>query len=520
MNFTEQDLQQIARKEMSVEQVLRQMEIFRRGVRYSQLERPAVMGDGIISLTAEQFPELIGLYEEGAALGRFIKFVPASGAATRMFKVLTVLLHLEEEFGFEELREKCQVEPSLSAGLEFFLKLKKFAFYPELQRKMQADGGEIEELYEGQGLRIILEYLLTEKGLNYGSLPKGLIEFHHYAEETRTAFRENIAEAVKETRDNAGIVRMHFTTPERWREAVEAHCSEYCRRIAEKMAVKEFRVTFSVQKSSTETIAVDLNGEPLREVTGELVFRPGGHGALLENLQELEGDIVYINNIDNLRPEWLKADTYLYRKLLGGLLIKLQKQVFEYLGKLEAGENGEDLLREVEIFVREDLNVVLEEDYASLSREKKIAELIHRLYRPLRVCGMVKNIGAPGGGPFWVKDKKGRISLQIVETSQIDIGDAEQKRILQASTHFNPVDVVCGMRDHRQRNFDLKRFVDEEAVFIAHKSKDGKEILALELPGLWNGAMAYWNTVFVETPLSTFSPVKTINDLLQKVHQD
>jgi len=518
MNLTERDLVQIKQKGISAGQVLSQLEIFRQGVRYTRLDSPATVTDGIKLIPEDRYQSLLKLYERAVSSGRFVKFVPASGAASRMFSELQKLLHQEGDFSLEELQRRS--DSAAVFGREFFSQIDKFAFCPDLKRIMQSAGWDFHRLLRGASLKTILEYLLTDKGLNYAELPKGLIQFHRYGAETRTAFQENILEAVNQTCDKNGTVRLHFTVPEEWEDTIIRHCRDYCKRIAVTMEIKEFAVSFSRQKSSTDTITADMNNKPLRDDEGRLVFRPGGHGALIENLAELQGDLVYINNIDNLRPDRLKADTYLYRKLLGGLLIELQNRVFKYLRILESGKIDDGLLKEIELFLQKDLNADLGGKYMELDNSGKVKELFRLLNRPLRVCGMVKNIGAPGGGPFWVKNSDGTISLQIVETPQIDLSDDRQRRIFQASTHFNPVDLVCGMKDYRNNQFDLKRFIDQDAVFISRKPQDGGELQALELPGLWNGAMAKWNTVFIETPLTTFSPVKTVNDLLQPVHQE
>jgi hypothetical protein len=375
----------------------------------------------------------------------------------------------------------------------------------------------MEDLICKREYKRILDYALTSKGLDLARTPKGLIKFHAYPETSRTAFEEQLVEATGYTTDNNKLARVHFTvSPEH-----EASIKEHLRRIRdyyEKSGVK-FEITFSAQKPSTDTIGAELDNRPFRGKDGRLVFRPGGHGALLENLNALRGDLVFIKNIDNVVPDRLKQETYIYKKALGGYLIGLQKEIFGYIEKFLTGDPEDRYIKETFDFIREKLNIISPEGVEQGSKEDKIDFLASRLNRPLRVCGMVKNEGEPGGGPFWVEHTDKSRSVQIVESSQVDMGSAEKRRIWESSTHFNPVDLVCGVRDHMGKPFDLTKFVDPSTGFISIKSKEGRELKALELPGLWNGSMAYWNTVFVEVPINTFNPVKTVLDLLRKEHQ-
>jgi len=383
---------------------------------------------------------------------------------------------------------------------------------------MAKDGLDIEALITEGRYKEILEYTLKPKGLNYADFPKGLIRFHRYPERSRTPFEEHLFEAAAYTLDRNMVARVHFTVPAEYEELIKEHI-ENVRGYYEASGVK-YEVTFSTQNPSTDKIAVGLDNKPFRDSNGRLVFRPAGHGALLDNLNDLRGDIVFIKNIDNVVPDRLKHETYIYKKALGGYLVELQRDIFRYLERLTSGNVSWQLITQVFEFVRYELSTIPPEAVEKRgSREEKINFLISKLNRPLRVCGMVKNEGEPGGGPFWVRHEDGTLSLQIVESSQVDMESSGQRAIWESSTHFNPVDLVCGVRDHLGNPFDLKRFTDPNTGFISIKSMDGRELKTLELPGLWNGAMANWNTVFIEVPLITFNPVKTVFDLLRKEHQ-
>ena len=358
--------------------------------------------------------------------------------------------------------------------------------------------------------------------MNYANLPKGLVPFHAYGDHTRTAFEEHLVEALEYVRDASSVARLHFTVPASHQRAIQTYLDSVCHRYAQRDA--QLDISYSIQKPSTDTIAVDADNIPVRDSNGALVFRPGGHGALLENLADLQGDIIFIKNIDNVLPDRLKPDTYRYKKLLCGSLLHLQQQAFFHIARLKASLPSESdgariALDTARSFAQDELSLVLPQDFERTAMPYQRDLLIAQLDRPLRVCGVVKNTGEPGGGPFWVRQTDGTTSRQIVESSQVDMTNAEQRARWQAATHFNPVDLVCGVRDYRGRPFPLAHFVDPATGFISEKSKDGRSLRALELPGLWNGAMAHWNTVFVEVPGSTFHPVKTVMDLLRPEHQ-
>jgi hypothetical protein len=514
--FSEKDLKQIAGLGISRETIERQINDFRNGYPFSRLHAAATKESGIRTFNEKEINDLITNFERTAKDMRLVKFVPASGAATRMFK------HL---FEFAALPEEKKSDPAIlddndfnSAGY-FFRNLNKFAFYDDLKRIMSRAGLNTEECLKNKEFGVILDYVLTSKGLNYGNLPKGVLKFHHYGTFARTAAGEHLVEGAHYCANRAKRVAVHLTvSPE--------HLSSFKDLIAyvqpyyESMFGVLYDISFSVQKPSTDTIAVDLNNEPFREKDGSLVFRPGGHGALIENLNDLDHDIVFIKNIDNVVPDRLKAETYRYKKVLGGLLLQIQSKAFGLLKSLDKKPPAEEIIEEAVQFCEKQINIAFPPDFIYWLESKKVKYLQDILNRPIRVCGMVRNEGEPGGGPFWVKNNQGEVSLQIVESSQIDISNSEQKRILASSTHFNPVDLVCSLKDFKGEKFDLHHFIDPQTGFISQKSKDGKQLKALELPGLWNGAMARWITVFVEVPIITFNPVKTVNDLLREQHQN
>ncbi len=517
--FTDEDLRQIAEHGLAVEEVFRQLDIFKRSAPNLKLVRPCTIGDGITAIEQEKMRTLIETYENQIPERRCIKFVPASGAATRMFKGLLGELNKEKDV----LRESA--ENNAGAGrkdqselVEFMNGFKDFAFFQDMKSVMWTEGLQIDMLVEEGRFTDIIRSLLLEKGLNYANLPKGLLKFHRYADESRTAFQEHLVEAVSYVADQEGRCHLHFTVSPEHMEKFKS-LLEKVRPVYEKKYSVSFHVNFSVQKESTDTIAVDLNNHPFRDDKGRLLFRPGGHGSLIENVNDLEADIVFIKNIDNIVPDRLKGETFKWKKALGGYLITLQNRIHGYLEKLSSGGSGDSIFADIMNFINDELSLQVPDSMAAAALEAKKAFVMERLNRPIRICAMVKNEGEPGGGPFWVQDETGEMSPQIVETAQIDPDSREQQNLLESSTHFNPADLVCGVRDWQGRPFDLREYIDEKAVFISQKSKDGEDLKALEHPGLWNGAMARWITLFVEVPIITFNPVKTINDLLRKEHQ-
>lgn len=513
--LSKEDLEHLRERGLHPQTVASQIERFKKGFPFVRLVRPCTVGDGILAISEERIEELARIHAKAAEQGRCMKFVPASGAATRMFSALQSFLDRHGREGQE--RAAVQGSPEAQATQGFVSEIRRFAFAEDLRVTLARDGLDMEGLLCRGDCETILRYVLGPSGLNLSSLPKGLIKFHAYPQHSRTALEEQLVEAWAYARDGNSIARIHFTVSPEHESQIRAHLEEILRQ--DRWAGTRFELSLSIQKPSTDTLAVDMDNKPLRDRDGRLVFRPGGHGALLENLNEISGDIFFIKNIDNVVPDRLKGETIRYKKALCGHLVELQERVFNYLDRLSGKEPAQGLLEEAKAFVEDQLSTVLPSDIDRASTEEKRTLLFHLLNRPLRVCGMVKNEGEPGGGPFWVAQRDGTISLRIVESSQVDMHSPEQKAVWESSTHFNPVDLVCGVRDYLGNPFDLLRFRDPDAGLIALKSKDGKPIKALELPGLWNGAMAFWNTVFVEVPIETFAPVKTILDLLRENHQ-
>ena len=503
--FSEDDLRQIREEGLAEAEVRRQWETFRRGVRPLILDRPCRLGDGIETVDAGEITSLTALHDAARDAGRITVFIPASGAATRMFQDW---LRVLEEGDFT----------SPAAGDAFARELPEYAFYPDLQAVLERRGTDVETLLRERGYVAILEAILTSGGLNYGRLPKALLKFHAGTEGGRTALEEHLAEAALYAGGAEGVCRVHFTVSEEHLPAVQDHLRTIQPRCEARLGLR-FQVTLSTQNPATDTLAVDLEDRPFRTAGGRLVFRPAGHGALLGNLQATGGDLVFIKNIDNIVPDRLKVRIVPYKKLLGGVLLSLQREIFRFQRRLAAGDVGAGEREEMIRFCRDRLHVSLPADFPSRSPMDQAVFLQSRFARPLRVCGVVPNAGEPGGGPFWVRGNDGVMSLQIVEAFQVDSASEAQQARWAEATHFNPVDLVCGLRDERGRMYDLDRFVDRQGGCITLKSEAGRPLKALELPGLWNGAMAHWNTVFVEVPLETFNPVKTVTDLLRPQHR-
>ena len=517
--FSREDLKQIRSLGITKEQITSQLEAFRRPEPYLRLNRPCTIGDGIRTITEEELPALFEHHREAANQGRCLKFVPASGAATRMFEFLLWSHTHEPRMDQAEIARRAEAgERRCRDLLEFMARIERFAFFETLREIMTNAALDIHALMKGGRFKQVLNYLLTSRGLNYANLPKGLLEFHRYPDGSRTAFEEHLVEAAEYVRNARGICRLHFTVSPEHREGLEG-LLERVRPLYEAKYNVRFLVDFSIQKMSTNTIAVDRENRPFRLEDGRLLFRPSGHGALIENLNDLEGDIIFIKNIDNVVPDGLKGTTFIWKRTLAGHLVKVQKRIFSYVEKLTEGIHEEQFLNEALEFASTEPFLSIPKGLRQGSTREKRGFLLSMLNRPLRVCGVVKTQGEPGGGPFWVEGQDGTLSLQIVEEPQVDLHSIEQQEIWGSATHFNPVDIVAGVRDYRGNPFDLGQYVDPNAIIITRKSKDGRELKALELPGLWNGAMAHWITIFVEVPLITFNPVKTINDLLRPEHQ-
>jgi hypothetical protein len=498
--FSAADLAEFGARGLSVDEVQRQLHLFEQPPAPIQLDRPCSVGDGIRVLSAAEIDAATAAQQQAAHDGRLMKFVPASGAATRMFQALLA----PDGRHTEPIR-------AFLAGIE------RFAFYDDLHAVLAARGLDLQDTVRRGEISEILDAVLGPQGLDYAALPKGLLKFHRYPDDSRTPFEEHLAEAASTVADAQRTCRVQFTvSPEHEPRFRARLCA--IRGSTERRHDVRFEVGFSTQKPSTDTVAVDLENRPFRTADGQLLFRPGGHGALIENLYELGGDIIYVKNIDNVVPDWRRADTVTWKKALAGLLVTLQRTIFDHLARLQGRPDGV-VIDAALGFARNDLCLSVPQRFDPKRAEEQRRALIRLLDRPLRVCGVVRNTGEPGGGPFWVRDRDGSLSLQIVESAQVAPDSPQQQALFQRATYFNPVDLVCGVRNYRGDRFDLRRFVDPDAVFIASKSKDGRTLKALERPGLWNGAMAHWVTVFVEVPGTTFTPVKTVLDLLRPEHQ-
>ena len=517
--FSDEDLRQIRHHGLTLNTVQRHLDLFRTPPPYFNLLGPCTPDDGIKMIHPHETQALIKTYEKEAQNGRCLKFVPGSGAASRMFKALLKALNREKDILKKSIAREAQVGHEEAQDLlEFMNGAKRFAFSKDLKTVMSKRDLDFDTLLERGQFTDIICFLICEVGLNYAHLPKGLLKFHAYPEGSRTAFEEHLVEAAQYIADQDGHGHLHLTVSQNHLKGFQ-DLLEKVKPIYEQKYKVSFHVTFSTQKKSTDTLAVDLGNRPFRQKDGRLLFRPGGHGALIRNLNDLKGDIVFIKNIDNVASDRFKHETVKWKKILGGYLIGLQNQIFSYVERLSSTAAKGTLIEQITDFIRGDLLLSIPASFNKASPEEKKTVLMEKLNRPIRVCGMVRDVSEPGGGPFWVKDPTGEKSLQIVEKAQIDPDSGEQQTILAASTHFNPVDLVCGVRDWQGRPFDLHQYVDPNAVFISKKSKEGRDLKALEHPGLWNGAMSRWITVFVEVPGITFNPVKTVNDLLRDPHQ-
>lgn len=501
------DLEQLKAKGISEKQVEEQLACFVKGFPYLEIAASASIEKGIMVLSKEEQASYMNAWDAYLAKNKkILKFVPASGAASRMFKNLYAFLSADYE------------EPTNAFEKKFFNEIDKFAFYDALNEKCKENTKkDVPALIAAGEYKEVVSNLLDPKGLNYGQLPKGLLSFHKYPETVRTAMEEHLAEGAMYAKNNAGEVNVHFTVSPEHKALFERLVAEKVGEYEEKFSVK-YDISFSIQKPSTDTIAAAMDNTPFRGKDGKLLFRPGGHGALIENLNDVDADVVFIKNIDNVVPDGFKCATIIYKKVIAGVLVTLQERIFKYLNQIETGKYTHAEVEEMIHFLQDDL-CVRNPETKLLEDAELILYIKKKLLRPLRVCGMVKNVGEPGGGPFLAVNPDGTISLQVLESSQIDMKDPEKKAMFEKGTHFNPVDLVCAIKNYKGEKFNLPDYVDKNTGFISFKSKDGRELKALELPGLWNGAMSDWNTVFVEVPIETFNPVKTVNDLLRPEHQ-
>ena len=503
INFSTQDKEQLKAKGISPEKIEEQLNYFKEGFPSLHIKKPASIGDGILQIAKENRDEKISIWDNYLKSDKQVtKFVPASGAASRMFKDLFAFLESNNE------------EPATQFEKDFFEQIKSFAFYDRLNEACVDEYDKnIDQLVSENRYKDVLKMLLTDNGLNYGELPIGLLLFHSYDDHKRTPLEEHLVEGTMYAKDKDGNVSVHFTISPHHKELFQKLLEEK-REELEKSLNATFDVSFSIQKPSTDTIAVDMDNNPFR-YDGEMLFRPGGHGALIENLNDLEADIVFVKNIDNVVPDKFKEEDAKYKKMLAGILVEVQNKVFSYLEKLNSGNYSESDLQEIKDFIENDLAITTDK-LAKYKDDELVEFMIQKLDRPIRVCGMVRNEGEPGGGPFIVENKDGSFSPHILEGSQIVTDEA--KELAAKATHFNPVDLVCGIKCYKGNKFNLLNFIDKETGFISSKSQGGRALKALELPGLWNGAMSDWNTIFVEVPIETFNPVKTVFDLVRENH--
>lgn len=489
--LSERELSELIKRGIRVEDVYQQVEFFRNGFPWMALEKSALVGDGILNLSESEVVQWANQFDLLKANLKIVKMVPASGAATRMFKSL-----------FEHISEGQSNKES-----ELFLnRFDEFAF-----------AKAVKSLCNNQDSNELINILLGEKGLDYGSLPKGLLAFHSYEDGSRTPLEEHLMEAAEYASDGK-TARLHFTVSPEHRSRFEKLVGELLPKLELTFGIN-YEVQFSEQKPATDTVAVQPNNELFREKDGSILFRPAGHGALLENLNELQADLIFIKNIDNVVPDAKRESTILYKKAIGGLLLSITEKIKGYLLRLNGAIEEAELV-EILVFAQSHLGIKISNEFSHLSGEEKVDWLKNILHRPTRICGVVKNMGEPGGGPFWCADGRGNFALQLVESAQVDMQNETQKEIFSNSTHFNPVDLVCSTKDYEGKYFNLMGFRDMSTGFITEKTKDGRKLKAQELPGLWNGAMAHWNTIFVEVPLDTFNPVKTVSDLLRPAHQN
>lgn len=512
MNFTSEDIIQIKNNGLTVDKVISQIQLFKTGITPTNLKAAATINNGIVSFNKTEKKEFINYFESQKKSVSIIKFIPSSGAASRMFKFLFKFL---KEFNPKKESINSYINKNKVPEMTLFLfGLEKLPFYKIAKAFFPLN---YEQLTDDEKAITFVKLILDKDSLNYGEQPKGLLPFHQYKNEISTAFQEHLFEAASYA-SNDSKAKLHFTISENHKGKFEQELNK----IQEHVSIKThctFDISFSYQKQQTDTIAVTPKNEIFRDEMNKLSFRPSGHGALIENLNEINEDLIFIKNIDNVVAANLSETVASYKKMLGGLLLKIQEQVFTYQQKLEKETVDEKEIITIANYLINNLNIIVNPEFEKYSSKYQIEYLIEKLNRPIRVCGMVKNEGEPGGGPFWIKNENGAISLQIVESAQINKKNKSQKGILKSATHFNPVDLVCGTKNYKGEKYNLLDFVDVKTGFISAKTKLGKDLKALELPGLWNGAMANWNTIFVEVPLETFNPVKTVNDLLKPAHQ-
>lgn len=512
--FSSADFVQIYNHGISFDKILKQLEIFKNGILKSNLISPATINNGILSLSEAEFEERANFFDLQKEKLKLKKFVPASGAASRMFKFLSAFLN---DFDIKKETINAYINRKKDSDLSIFIvAMDKFPFFKSVDQKLKEVYPDFETLDRDYKNYYFVKILLDPDYFDFANKPKAVLPFHQYKTHIANPIEEHLNECVHYASSNQ-VSNLHFTVSEIHQNLFENEVEVLKEKVEADSGV-EIAISYSYQNKSTDSICVDAKNIPIRDKNNNLVFRPGGHGALIENLKELDSDVIFIKNIDNVIQNHIDTIA-LYKKALAGVLIKVQQKVFGYLNAIEQKEIKEENIEEMVAFLMQKLNIELSSDFNKFTFENKVNKIKELLDRPIRVCGMVKNEGEPGGGPFWVRNDKGAVSLQIVETSQVDLANKKQTEILAEATHFNPVDLVCGIKNYKNEKFDLLQFVDQKAGFIVEKSVDGKIVKSYELPGLWNGAMANWLTIFVAVPLITFNPVKTVNDLLKAAHQ-
>ena len=514
IGFSSQDFVQIYNHGITLENIENQISIFKKGVAKTILDRAATINDGIIKLSDSDWQHYIDLFETEKSNHKLCKFVPASGAASRMFKFL---LEFINNYDKQNETINAYINRKKAVDLSIFLVgLDKFPFYKKVITLLEKTNSDFNKSSKEVKNYLFIKMLLSSEYFDFSNKPKGILPFHNYETHIATPIEEHLNECVCYASSN-GKANLHFTISEHNQTDFDEIINKNKSFIETQFQTK-ININFSNQNKNTDTIAVDLENNPMRNETGNLIFRPAGHGALIQNLNEIDADIIFIKNIDNIIQNHIETIGF-YKKGLAGILIDLQQKIFKYLFRMEHYRLIDSDLDEILNFAKTSLNIQIGEDFDKFTLQNKTEFLKTALNKPIRVCGMVKNEGEPGGGPFWVFDKYGNSSLQIVESAQIDLNSKSQIEILKSATHFNPVDLVCSTKNYKGEKFDLNDFIDKKSGFIVEKNKNGKQLKGYELPGLWNGAMAKWITIFVQVPLITFNPVKTVNDLLKPAHQ-
>ncbi|OIQ29992.1 MAG: NAD metabolism ATPase/kinase [Bacteroidetes bacterium MedPE-SWsnd-G2] len=515
MNLSHKELSQLEQKGISIQKLKAQLKVFEEGMPFMHLDSAATIGNGILKFNDEDSNKAIRYFDTNKGTLELLKFVPASGAATRMFKSLFAFI---KGFNLGEETINAYINRTEDVTLRLFLiGIEKLPFYEKVLGQAKTYFPNFDNENQDCKNYYFIKTLLDKDKFNYGAFPKGLIPFHVKDGELLTAFEEHLIESYLYA-SNSNKAKLHFTISKTHYEKFKAEIKRIISKVERNTGVA-FDISMSFQKEETDTIAVTLQNEIFKLNNGDMLFRPAGHGALIENLNDVDADVIFVKNIDNVVVSQYQEEMAQQKKLLAGVLIENQQISFNYLNELDQFSGEEQGLNSILKFAQDKLNVKVSSEFENFKLEAKVSYLKSVLNRPIRVCGMVKNEGEPGGGPFWTKNQSGQVSLQIVESAQIDLNRPSQAKIVEQATHFNPVDLVCGTKNYKGEKFNLLDFVDYKAGFITHKSVEGRPVKALELPGLWNGSMSNWNTIFVEVPLSTFNPVKTVADLLKPGHQ-